>query len=487
MPMQQSTLTISRSSTSTIDAVNPLDKRLKIGAYVLADTLSAMLAWTLFFVFRKQWIESTELIFDLNFFLGLVAIPFFWVTLFYLFGAYYDVYRRYRIQELGQTMLISLIGSLVLFFVLILDDTVYSYTSYYYSLGALAVLHLIPALTLRLILTSATVKKIHNRKIGFNTLIVGGGANAMRIMEEVNELPQSPGFRFRGFISINGNDRDLATYLPWFGKVNDIRRIIQQEEIVEIIVALESSDHKQLEHIMNEIHGEDVKLKMIPDNFDIMAGTVRTTNIMGAPLIEINREVMPAWQHSVKRIMDVCLSVLAIVVLIPVYLTLAVMVKLSSPGPVMFSQERVGLHGKPFRIYKFRSMRTDAEHLGPQLSSDNDSRVTRIGRFMRKMRLDELPQFWNVIKGEMSLVGPRPERQFYIDQIVEQAPHYKHLHRVKPGITSWGQVKFGYAENVSEMIQRLRYDLLYIENMSLAVDIRIMLHTIRIILKGSGK
>ncbi len=485
--MPHSTLTISKLSTSAIDAVSPLDKKLKVAAYVVADTLVGVAGWAFFFVFRKQFIEGTEVVYDLNFFVGLVAIPLFWVTLYYLFGAYYDVYRRYRIQEVGQTMLISLIGSLMLFFTIVLDDTVYSYTQYYYSFAALFLLHVIPALLLRVSLTSITVKRIHNRKIGFNTLIVGGGTTAKNLLNELSELEQSPGFRIQGFTSINGKDRVLEHELEYFGNISSIRKTVQEHHIEEVIIALENTDHKKMELIMNEIHGEDVKLKVIPDLFDIMSGSVRMTNIMGAPLIEINREVMPAWQRSVKRLMDIFLSASAIMLLLPVYIALTISVKLSSRGPIFYTQERLGLHGKPFRIYKFRSMSVDAEACGPQLSSDHDPRITRIGRFMRKMRLDELPQFWNVMKGEMSLVGPRPERQFYINQITEVAPSYKHLHRVKPGITSWGQVKFGYAENVDQMVQRMRYDLLYIENMSIAVDIRIMLHTIRIILEGSGK
>jgi exopolysaccharide biosynthesis polyprenyl glycosylphosphotransferase len=486
MQMQNSTLTISRYSTS-IDAVSATDRKLKLAIYLACDTLVGSLGWALFFYFRKTYIEQSELVYDSNFFLGLVVIPFFWVTLFYIFGAYYDVFRRYRIQELGQTLLVSILGALLLFFVLILDDTVISYQGYYRSLLMLFVVFAVPFLLFRMVITSRTVRRIHQRKIGFNTMVVGGGNKATTLYQEIEALPQSPGFRFKGYISINGADKHLSAFMPHFGKLHDIRRVIQEENIEEIIVALENTDHHRMELILNEIHGEDVKLRMIPDNFDILSGTVRMTNIMGAPLIEVNREVMPVWQRSTKRMMDVVLSLIAMILLMPVYLLLGILVKVTSPGKVFYSQERVGLHGKPFKIVKFRSMYSDAEKNGPSLSSSSDGRITRVGKFMRKMRLDELPQFYNVLIGEMSLVGPRPERAYFIDQIVQKAPHYKHLHRVKPGITSWGQVKFGYAENVDQMIERLRYDLLYIENMSLAVDIRIMLHTIRIIFKGSGK
>jgi len=214
---------------------------------------------------------------------------------------------------------------------------------------------------------------------------------------------------------------------------------------------------------------------------------VKMSSIFGAPLIEVNPEIMPAWQFSLKRIIDIAVSILALMLLSPLMLVIALLVKVSSPGPVFFRQERVGKNGKPFQIVKFRSMYTDAEKNGPLLSSSTDPRITPIGRWLRRTRMDELPQFWNVLKGDMSLVGPRPERRHFIAEIMKLAPHYRHLHKVRPGITSWGQVKFGYAENVDQMVRRLKYDILYIENMSLAVDLKILAYTVLIILKGDGK
>ena len=169
---------------------------------------------------------------------------------------------------------------------------------------------------------------------------------------------------------------------------------------------------------------------------------------------------------------------------IPVTIFLVIGVKFSSSGPVLHRQERIGRFGRPFVLLKFRSMYSDAEKNGPELTHKDDERLTRFGKFMRKWKLDEIPNFWNVLKGEMSLVGPRPERQHYVDQIISKAPHYVRLHKVKPGITSWGQVKYGYAENVDEMVIRLKYDLLYMESMSLFVDFQIMISTILILLRG---
>ncbi|HRD51231.1 MAG TPA: sugar transferase [Flavobacteriales bacterium] len=468
-------------------------RRLQVAKYVIADVIGAAAAWTLFFIYRKVVLEpmkhGVEMPIDLdaNYFKGLFLVPLFWFGLYTAIGGYRDVFRRFRTKELGQTLLVTTIGVLVIFFVLLLDDQVPSARYHIRSFIALFLLHFGITFPLRFLITSATVRKVHQRRIGFNTVLVGGNERALSIYQEIEAMPKSPGNRFVGFVNVNGGDQQLAGILPRLGKWHELRQVIPQHGVEEAIIAVDSTEHEHMSRIMNELEGTGVRIKVIPDMYDILSGSVKMTSIFGTPLIEVNPEIMPAWQFSVKRVFDIAASAIALVVLTPMLLTIAVLVKLSGPGPIFFTQERIGKHGKPFRIVKFRSMVSNAEQNGPQLSSATDPRITGIGRWLRRTRMDELPQFWNVLKGDMSLVGPRPERQHYINAIMEVAPHYRHLNKVRPGITSWGQVKFGYAENIDQMVRRLKYDILYIENMSLAVDLKILAYTVIIILKGDGK
>ena len=471
-----------------------VNTRLMVARYVLADLVSSAAAWTLFYLYRKMVLEPIKfgypvpVEFDANYYKGLILIPLFWFGLYTVMGGYREIHRRYRTMELGQTLLISFLGVVIIFFVLLLDDEVANYRFYYRSFLALFILHFSLNFSLRFILTSNTVRRVHDRRIGFNTVLVGGNERALAIHAEIEAMRKSPGNRFVGFVNVNGGDQLLTSVgLPRLGKWNELRQVIGKHGVEEAIIAVDSGEHEHISRIMNELEGTGVRIKIIPDMYDILSGSVKMTSLFGAPLIEVNPLIMPAWQFSMKRGIDIFASALALFILSPIFLILAIGVKLSSPGPVFFWQERIGKHGRPFRIVKFRSMYADAERNGPQLSSTSDPRITPFGRWMRKTRMDELPQFWNVLKGDMSLVGPRPERQHFIDAIMEVAPHYRHLHKVRPGITSWGQVKFGYAENVEQMVRRLKFDVLYIENMSIAMDLKILAYTVIIIFKGDGK
>jgi exopolysaccharide biosynthesis polyprenyl glycosylphosphotransferase len=471
--------------------MNQKTQRLK---YLISDLIAAGTTWTLFFIFRKVYIESKKfgypvpVEFDHTYLLGLIILPLAWVLFYYLTGYYKEVFRKSRLSELGKTIGTTFIGVLIIFFVLILDDTVKTYTNYYLSFLVLFGFQFFLTYIPRLIFTTISAHQIHNRVIGFPTILIGSDKRAEDLYLGMINQPRSTGNLFIGFISVSKYDKYLMDkHIPHLGSMSDLQKVLANHPVEEAIIAIESSEHELLKKIFNRLEYKKITIKVIPDMYDILTGMVKMTSIIGTPLIQISHDLMPAWEENVKRLIDVVVSFFTLIILSPLYLAMAIGVKLSSKGPVFYSHERIGRYGKPFTIFKFRSMVNDAESNGPALSSHNDARITRFGLFMRKMRLDEIPQFYNVLIGDMSLVGPRPERQHFIDQIIKKAPHFNHLQKVRPGITSWGQVKFGYASNVDEMIERLKYDILYIENMSLLVDLKILIYTIKTILDASGK
>jgi len=468
-------------------------KRRAIRQLVLLDYVSALLAWVCFWMYRqhvlfKAGITDTLQIFQPRDYLyAIIIIPVGWLFLYNLSGTYFDLYRKSRLNEINRTLISCIIGCVVISLSVFANDE--KDYSYFISMtGHYLLIQTAFTITLRLIIYNHVKRNLVKGKVGFKTLIIGGNQQAINVYKQVVDNPKVLGNIFEGFIYSNKEaSNGMSKLLPQLGHLQQLEQIIDDYSIEEVIVAVDSSEHHLLENIITRLCYRPVVVKVLPDFYDIISGSVKTSNVYDAVLIHIHPDLMPDWQRVCKRMIDILSSVLALILLSPLLLFAALRVRFSSRGNIIYKQERIGIFGRPFYIYKFRSMYQEAEETGPALSSKLDPRITPWGRFMRKWRIDELPQFVNILKGDMSLVGPRPERKFYIDIISQSHPHYKYLHKVKPGLTSWGMVQYGYAENVSEMIDRMKYDLLYIENCSLALDIKIMLYTFIVLVQGRGK
>ena len=470
-----------------------MNKIKQLGLYICFDFIASAGAWLAFNQFRKTFIEAAKhgydipVVFDAKLILTLLLIPTFWLIVYAASGFYQNIFRRSRLRDTQNTFLTSGFGVLVLFFSIFLDDSVANYSDYYYSLFGYFFLHFFVTLFFRVIISTGTIRKIQRREWGYESVLIGSGKNAHKLYHELQNAKKSEGFDLKGFLTEDENPEATLNGLPNLGHWKNIAAVIEDLNIKDVILCMDEEYHTRVMETVDVIQNQNVKLKIMPDSYGMVMGMVKMNNILGAMLVEVDFEVMPQWQKTIKRSFDLLSSAVALLMLSPLFLLLAIWVKLDSKGRVFFTQERIGFQGKPFQIIKFRSMRSDAETKGPQLSSEHDDRRTKAGIFLRKTRLDELPQFWNVLVGDMSIVGPRPERQFFIDQIVQKAPIYTRLHRIKPGITSWGQVKFGYASNVNEMVERMKYDILYLENMSLGLDVKICIYTALIMIQGRGK
>ncbi len=470
------------------------ERKRIISWYVSGDLLASAITWCAVFLFRKCVIQqipfSWSLPFDdSNFFKGIIAVPALWLVFHYATGTYTDLYKKSRLQELGKTLIVTFFGGIIIFFLLLLDDKVRGYKDYYFTFLVLLFLQFGLTSFFRQIILFRVRKNIASGKVGFAALMIGSSQRANELYEELKKGEKAFGFHFTGYLELNGKSQNtLTSELKELGHLNSLESVLEQNPgIEEVIIAIETSEHHLLNDIIIRLADKNVTIRIIPDMYDILSRTVKLNHAIGEAFIEIPNQLLNEWQKITKRWFDIIASVMALIVTLPVTLYVAIRVKLTDGGPVFYLQERLGHYGTPFYIYKFRSMYINAESNGPQLTRENDNRITPIGKKIRKYRIDELPQFLNVIKGEMSIVGPRAERRFFADQIIMVAPHYRQIFKVQPGITSLGMVKYGYASTVEEMVKRLKYDIIYIENMSVMMDFKIMIYTVMTVLYGRGK
>jgi len=453
----------------------------------LVDILTINLAWTVYYLFR---VKSGLLVYvaEPDFLLPMAAICVYWIVLFFLFGLYRSWYAKSRFDEIATIFRASLFGVLVLFFVIFLDD---------HGVGGPAYARLLILVYWLLILGFVGGGRIllhtmHRRLLvagigARNAIIVGMEPRASKLYDDVQLYP-ALGYRVVGFVPVLP-EHEAGSYrgIPVVGSVESLPDVIENLAIRDVLIALDSTDHDRLLSVISACNGRDVSMKIIPDLYDIISGQARTNQIYGFPLIEISPQLMQPWENLIKRTMDIALSFIILSVGFPVWLLVAIAIKLDSAGPVFYLQERVGKDEKLFRVIKFRSMHEGAEKSsGPVWANKEDPRVTRIGRIMRRWRIDEVPQFINVLDGDMSLIGPRPERPYFVEQLSREIPLYKRRLKVRPGITGWAQVKHKYDENVEDVRKKVEYDLYYIENMSLRMDFKIFLNTIAVVLMGKG-
>lgn len=464
-----------------------MNKRQEKFLLIAADFVTINLAWVIYFFIRNEsgiFAQFTEP----GFVIPMLVIFFYWLLLFVFFGMYRTWFALSRFDEIFSLVKTTFWGTFILFFAIFIDDTGTGESKgnrflIFIYWGLMVSLTITGRLLLRSVQRKLLIKGIGRKK----AVIVGFNDRAKEIHDQIISHP-ALGIDVIAYVAIKEENLDKEyNGVKVIGRVNEIEDIIDRLGVKEVVLSVSRQHDDLLIEIISRCENKDVMLKIIPDLYEILSGQARTMQLYGFPLIDINPQLMTEWERAAKRVIDVVVSFIMLILAAPVLIATSIAIKLDSKGPVIYKQERSGLNGKVFKVYKFRSMYQDAEkRTGPIWSTKDDPRITRVGKFIRRVRIDELPQIWNVFKGEMSLVGPRPERPFFVEQLAKEIPYYKRRLRVRPGITGWAQVKHKYDENIEDVKTKLQFDLFYIENMSLKTDIKILFRTVFVVLFGKG-
>jgi exopolysaccharide biosynthesis polyprenyl glycosylphosphotransferase len=454
---------------------------------ILIDLITISCAWLCYYLFRIRsgWLTYPV---EPDFIIPMIAVGIFWLIVFFFFGLYRPWYAKSRFDEFATIFKATTFGVLFLFFAIFIDDGGVGSPLKSRLLILLYWLLMLTFLGSGRFLMHTFQRRLLMAGIGLrNTLIVGWSDKARELFKSVKNSP-ALGYKIIGIVPVTNGENDVAyDGIQVKGSIEDLPKLVDENSVREILIALDSSEHDNLLRIIATCNTRAVGLKIIPDLYDIISGQARTNQIYGFPLIEIMPEIMQPWERAVKRTLDIMFSAIVLIIGLPIWIIVSVAIVLDSKGPVFYTQDRVGKDEKHFPIIKFRTMFTNAEtESGPVWANKQDPRVTRVGKILRKLRIDEIPQLINILDGNMSLVGPRPERPFFVEHLSKEIPLYKRRLKVRPGITGWAQVKHKYDENIEDVKKKVQYDLFYIENMSLRMDFKILLNTITVVLLGKG-